>query len=113
MNTITKLAAKQCSNCGAISLEPADSCCRCGSVELGEAELSGAGTLYSFTIVHVGFGHMADKVPYLLGVVQLEEGIFVTTVIEDVDLDQVEVGMHVRYKHHEEQIGYIFSGETG
>lgn len=107
----SSLAAKRCNNCQGLSLEPAESCCRCGSEDLTMETLSGKGTLYSYTVVHVGFGHMADRAPYLLAVVQLAEGIFVTTVVDDIDLENVAIGQAVKFKAIEENIGPVFQGE--
>jgi uncharacterized protein len=106
------LIAKRCNNCNTLSIEPAESCCRCGSEDLINETLSGAGTLYSYTVVHMGFGHMAERAPYLLAVVHLKEGIFITTIVDDIDLENIAIGQEVKFKAIEENVGPVFQGES-
>ena len=58
--------------------------------------VSGAGTLHAFTIVYnmraPGF---ADEVPYVVAIVELDEGPRMETNIVDCALDQLHVGMRV------------------
>jgi hypothetical protein len=56
---------------------------------------SGRGEVYSYTTVHSapeGFDHY---LPYMVALVQLEEGPMVTTQLTDVDPEDVEIGMPV------------------
>lgn len=59
---------------------------------------SGRGTVWSFTIVpdgdHApeGFEYLA---PYAVAIVKLEEGPLVTTMLTDVDLRDIKIGMEV------------------
>ncbi len=67
------LVAGKCANCGALSFPKAVVCTECLSENIGAAELSKQGVLYSFSIVH-----QAPKgwsVPYALGYVDLPEGV--------------------------------------
>jgi hypothetical protein len=60
------------------------------------AELSGRGTVHSFTIdrrgTHPAF---AGQVPYVIAIVELDEGPRMTTNLVGVDIDAVRVGMRV------------------
>jgi uncharacterized OB-fold protein len=60
-------------------------------------EASGRGTLYSFTVVkrsvHPQF---ADRTPFVLGIVALEEGCRVTAWIVDVDEAELRCDMPVK-----------------
>lgn len=60
-------------------------------------EISGMGTLYSFTVARRPVGpHFADAVPQLLAVVEWDEGPRFSTEIVDVAPDELSVGMRVR-----------------
>ncbi|WCL49373.1 OB-fold domain-containing protein [Leptospira sp. GIMC2001] len=55
-----------------------------------------SGVIYSFTIVHVGFGHMADKVPYALCQIQKDDGSMQMEIFEDQELLQdLRIGQSV------------------
>ncbi|EMY71843.1 PF01796 domain protein [Leptospira vanthielii serovar Holland str. Waz Holland = ATCC 700522] len=72
-------------------------------------DLKQNGIIHSFTVVHVGFGVMADRAPYVLAIVQTEENVKLTTVIEDVtDFHTVKIGDKVRFKNVDPKIGPIF-----
>jgi hypothetical protein len=64
-------------------------------------EISGMGTLYSFTVARRPVSpHFADAVPQLLAIVEWEEGPRFSTEMVNVDIDadpaQLRVGMRVR-----------------
>jgi len=59
-------------------------------------ETPGQGKLYTYTVLHRALTpSMKDKVPYVVGVVQLDEGPFFHTNIIDCGYDEVEVGMRL------------------
>jgi uncharacterized protein len=60
-------------------------------------EISGAGTLYTFTVSHRPVSpHFVDDVPQILAVVEWDEGPRFSTEIVNAAPDQVRVGMRVR-----------------
>lgn len=60
-------------------------------------EISGDGTLYTFTVARRPTAPFwADRVPQLLAVVQWDEGPRLTTELVNVDPDDIEIGMRVR-----------------
>lgn len=58
-------------------------------------ETSGRGAVWTYSVVHRS-SHAWPVTPYVLAVVQLEEGLFVTTNILDIRPDHVYVGLPVR-----------------
>ncbi|MBC8160792.1 MAG: Zn-ribbon domain-containing OB-fold protein [Roseiflexaceae bacterium] len=56
-------------------------------------DLQGAGTLYSYTVVHQTPDGYAQ--PYLLGMVALAEGPLVTAQITDCELAELQIGTPV------------------
>lgn len=60
-------------------------------------EISGAGTLYTFTVAHRPVApHFARNTPHVLAVVQWDEGPRFATEIVDVEPQALRVGMRVR-----------------
>jgi uncharacterized protein len=94
---------QRCSACGTYIHLPRPVCRVCQSFELAPAEVSGRATLYSFTETHKAFHpYFVDKVPYLVGVVELAEqaGLRLLTNLVDVAEPDVRIGMdlHVRFE---------------
>ena len=86
----------RCDDCGSWVWYPRRRCPGCLSDRLTWTVLSGRGTVHTFTVArqatHPAF---AEELPQLLAVVELEEGIRLTTTLVDIDPDAVEVGMAV------------------
>lgn len=60
-------------------------------------EISGDGTLYTFTIARKPVSpHFANSVPQLLAVVQWDEGPHLSTEMVNVDPADIQVGMRVK-----------------
>jgi len=90
-----RLVAQECGDCGRVQHPPLPRCGSCHSAELSWRDLAGTGTIYSYTIVHhAAHQALADKVPYAVGLVELDEG---PRVVADFvgDLDAVLVGARV------------------
>ena len=65
--------------------------------DLEWVEISGLGTLYTFTIARKPVSpHFADSVPQLLAVVQWDEGPRVSTELVNVDPAEIRIGMRVK-----------------
>jgi len=57
--------------------------------------LSGAGTVYSFTVVRQPPDGYTDRSPYMLALIPLAEGPLITAQLTDCDASQVAVDMQV------------------
>jgi uncharacterized OB-fold protein len=72
-------------------------CVRCLSNALAWAPSTGRGTLYSFAIMHVVYDpSFAGDVPYNLALVELEEGVRITSQVVGCPNDELEIGMPLR-----------------
>ena len=71
-------------------------CPNCWSEEVEDRPSAGRGTLYTFSIVYRAPvpAHRPD-LPYVVGLVQLDEGPYVTTNIVGCPVDDVRIGMPV------------------
>ena len=91
-----ELQIQRCNVCGAYVFYPREACPECLAADLIWIPVSGKGKLYSYTIAqaptHPAF---ADDVPYVIAIVELEEGPHITTNLVGCPPDQVAIGMPV------------------
>jgi uncharacterized OB-fold protein len=93
-----RLVVQRCTSCGNHQLYPRWRCLRCrGEVQWVDA--SGGGTVYSFTVVRQNFSRpFRDLLPYVVALVDLDEGPRLMTNIVGCDPDDVRIGMSVRVR---------------
>jgi hypothetical protein len=91
-----KLLIQKCEDCEHYQLYPRDRCLACrGPVAFVEA--SGRGTVYSLTVIRQNYARpFRDWIPYVVALVDLEEGPRLMTNLVEVDPESVQVGMAVR-----------------
>lgn len=86
----------RCQGCGHFVHYPRPVCNRCRSADLVPTAISGRGTLYSYCEVNqVAHPFYADKVPYLIGVVDIEEeaGVRIPAGLVDCAHDDLRCGI--------------------
>ncbi len=92
-----ELRLQRCKPCGALQHPPGPVCRECWSDVIEWTTAGGAGTIYSYTVVHrtTTPGFAADT-PYIVAIVALAVGPRMTTNIVDCAIDSVRIGMPVR-----------------
>ena len=92
-----ELHIQRCTACGKHVFYPRYSCPHCGARGLEWVPASGRATVYSYTVArratHPAF---ADRVPYVIAIVELAEGPRMTTNVVGCSPDDVHVGMAVQ-----------------
>lgn len=87
---------QQCSACGHRPFPPRAHCPDCGAADLAWNSASGRGTVYTYTIAHrPPHPVFAGQCPFVLAVVELEEGPRLMTNIVDCAPGDVRIGMAV------------------
>lgn len=87
------LIGNKCRSCGEMFF-PSRVCCRhCSSEDMEEILFNPIGKLYSFTTLRVKTPHSIVPVPYMVGLVELEGGEKVRTLLTDCDQSSLEIGM--------------------
>ena len=87
----------RCETCGEFHFYPRPICPHCGGARLAWADVSGNGTIYSFTVVQrPPSPAFTDMVPYVVAIVALDEGPHLMSNIVDCPAKQVRIGMRVR-----------------
>ena len=81
-----KFLGLKCKQCGAYTVPPQKVCSECRSEDMEIVELSRNGEVQTFTVIHVpaeGFNP-----PYIVALIKLEEGPWVTASIINFDPEQ-------------------------
>src|SRR3989442_9115089 len=92
------LYGSRCGNCGTLDFPPRTVCPECGRRSFGKMErvkLKGNGTVVSFSVIHDAPAAYEMMKPYVLAIVEMEEGCRLTSQIIDVDPAGVKIGMQV------------------
>jgi uncharacterized OB-fold protein len=92
-----KLLMPYCTDCGKPHFYPRSLCPHCGSARLEWKQVSGAGTLYSYTIVNrAPSPAFAPDVPYIVGIVELDEGPHLMSNVVGCAPDAAKIGMKLK-----------------
>lgn len=67
-----------------------------GGQDLEWREVSGRGTIFSFTVARIGRPPFNGSTPYLIATVTLDEGVNMIANIIGCALDRIAIGMRVR-----------------
>ena len=98
-----KLLIKHCTACDRAFFYPRAHCPRCWSMETEWREASGDGTVYTFTVIQQNdLPPFRDRLPYVVAIVELAEGVRMTTNIEGCAPEDVRCGMPVKVAFREE-----------
>ena len=98
-----QLVIPRCGACGVYQWYPAPACKACGGEQLSWTPVSGRGRLFSWAVVrHAFLKPFARKVPYVTGLVTLEEAPTVRLVTNLVDCEAekltVDMPVHVVFR---------------
>ena len=90
------LVAPKCTECGRTFWHPRPRCPHCGSERVDWIRASGQGAVHTFTVVRQsGDPYFKTKVPYVVAMIDLDEGVRIMTNIVDTPLAALAVGMRV------------------
>ena len=92
-----KLMLPRCDRWGLVFFPPRELCPSCWSSELSWQPMSGMGSVWTFTEVHVPFydDTWAEDVPYVVAVIELDEGPRMLANIVESDMDRLSIGDRV------------------
>ena len=89
-----KLMASKCKKCGQFSFPPRADCIHCLSDEFEWVECSGKGGLHTYTIIHAAPTGFDDIAPYILGVLDLDDGGRLMAWI-NAPREEIKIGMRL------------------
>jgi hypothetical protein len=90
-----RLLVQECPTCGNRQWYPRAVCTACGA-DPEWLECSGKGIVHTFTVVRqFGMKPFRDEVPYVVAMIDLEEGPRMMGAVTDCEPDAVRIGMPV------------------
>lgn len=102
-----RLILRSCRACGQPHFYPRELCPHCHSDALDWIDAGGGGEIYSYTVAHRPAGPaFKDDAPYVLAIVQLDEGPRMMTRI-DGERDAVSIGRRVRVSFVAGEDGFV------
>jgi uncharacterized protein len=95
------LGGSKCTNCNTVYFPPRAVCPTCPRhrqtlEKMVPFQLSGDGTVYSFTIVHEAAEGFEMQVPYAVALVKTVEGPMLTGQVVDLNPPEIKIGLRVR-----------------
>ncbi|MEU9012017.1 bifunctional MaoC family dehydratase N-terminal/OB-fold nucleic acid binding domain-containing protein [Streptomyces sp. NPDC048479] len=90
-----RLLIQRCEGCGTLRFPWLPGCGACGSPAWDTVEASGAGTVYSYVVMHHPPFPAFDP-PYAVGLIELAEGVRMVSNVIGVPYDKVRIGMPVQ-----------------
>ncbi|UCE10269.1 MAG: OB-fold domain-containing protein [Candidatus Thorarchaeota archaeon] len=103
--------AYKCVGCGTIKAIPTGSCYSCGGNEMEWARVSGKGNLVSFTVIHVAPEEFQDEAPYIVAIVELEEGTRVSARLVGFDPlkpEEIKLSIPLRLEYEKGSSGRTY-----
>jgi uncharacterized OB-fold protein len=91
-----ELVVQRCEECSTYRHYPQHRCPHCLSPSWTWTPVSGRGRVFSFTVTHRAFNaNWAERLPYALVTVELDEGVRMVSDLPDDQTDAVEIGRAV------------------
>ncbi len=91
-----RLEAGKCKQCGHISFPPRLVCPKCKSKSFETVNLSREGKILTFTIIRVGPEKFSKEIPYVVAIIELNDGVRLTAQVADCNVDKVAIGDKVK-----------------
>lgn len=91
-----ELRIQRCDACSRAVFYPRSLCPHCYSEKLSWIVAIGRGTIYSYTVAHQAFGAFAADVPFVIAIVELEEGVRMMSRVIDAPRERIAIGARVQ-----------------
>jgi uncharacterized OB-fold protein len=95
------ILGSKCKKCGHLMIPLKPVCSNCGSFDMEIFETKGEGILKNFTIIYVAPEKFKDEVPYIVALVNLNEGGTIMARLVGVDPnkpEEIKIGTRVKCK---------------
>ena len=90
-----RLIGGMCAACGAAFFPRRAVCPRCGSRDLQEQKLRERGSVVSWTVIRNPPTGYEKYAPYVVALIELDDGVRVLSQVVDVEAEEMETGMRV------------------
>lgn len=100
-----KLLLQHCDDCNQYIFYPRIICPHCFSDQLTWQETSGQGSIHSFTVVHKAPPQFQNETPFVVGIIELEEGVrMMSRIIGDPNEIAIDKKVSVVYEQINEEV---------
>ena len=91
-----EILIQKCGDCAELIHYPRPLCTGCFSSNLNWIRCTGYGTVYNYTVTYQSVIQGFDEdLPYIFAIIELEEGVRMSTNLVGCDPDEVKIGMPV------------------
>jgi len=90
------LIGTKCKKCSHIMFPPRPACQKCLSIQLADYKLKPEGKIISHTTVHIPQTGFEYEVPYVLAIIELDEGPRLTAEIVEAKEEDIKIGSKVK-----------------
>jgi len=104
-----RLSGLKCSGCGEVSAQPRLICAKCGGSRLETLELKGSGAIQTFTVNYVAAEGRESEAPYIVLIVELDEGPWVMGNLAGIKPEQATMDIMGRKVQMESTA--VFAGD--
>ena len=97
-----KLLGLKCNSCGTVTVPPKMVCRQCASPAMDIVEISGKGKIETFTTIFVAPEEREDEIPYMIVLVELDEGPWIMGNLTGIDPGEATmelIGKRVKMGH--------------
>ncbi|MBD6956344.1 MAG: Zn-ribbon domain-containing OB-fold protein [Thermoplasmatales archaeon] len=94
-----RLVGTKCPSCGRVYFPPRDVCPYCHRESVGKMqkyELKNTGRIYSFTVVYQDIPDFKELKPYIVAIVEMDDGPRITGQVVDALPEEITIGMPVK-----------------
>jgi uncharacterized OB-fold protein len=91
-----RLEAGKCGGCGYLAFPPRPVCPECGGRDFETVALAPGGEIVSWTTVHTPAEEFSTQAPFVVAVIQNDDGARMTAQVVDCTVEEVKTGARVR-----------------
>ncbi len=100
-----QLSIPRCKSCQSYVLPPTSICNNCLSTELEWVKIGQRGKIISFSEIFVSNKKFQDRTPYVVSIIETEEGARLPGIVRNATANQLKVGDPISIKIEPEKAG--------
>ncbi|GCE22358.1 Zn-ribbon domain-containing OB-fold protein [Dictyobacter kobayashii] len=91
-----ELRIQRCTSCSRAVFYPRALCPHCHASTLSWIVTTGKGEIYSYTVVHQAYGPFATDLPFVVAIIELEEGVRMMSRLVETPRERIQIGAAVQ-----------------
>lgn len=91
-----RLEAGRCQSCGAVYFPPRLVCAKCKGREFEIFRMRRTGKVLTHTVIRTPSAEFSGDAPFGVAIVEMDDGVRLTTQVVDVDFAELQIGLPVR-----------------